>query len=267
MAKYINTCTYCGAQFTVDSLSKHDPTNQRKFKRACSEECTRKLKSDNMKRNHDGGKFNYKTGQRRYLDRDVLIRLYCYEYKTVAEIAKELRTKQITVTREMRRLDIPHVFYRTCPQCGEIYGNQNRSQCLDTSNKFKKFCSRKCFLSSRRQCDTWIERVIAEFLTGLGVDYGSQVPLNRMTVDFVVGNIVIEANGDFWHANPSIYGKEKPLHRIHERVIAKDRRKVAQLRELGYDVLVVWENDLKTDLDGTLKRMQAQIESRTKGVA
>lgn len=68
-----------------------------------------------------------------------------------------------------------------------------------------------------------------------------------MTVDFLLSdlNIIIEANGDFWHANPTIYGKIKPLHRIHHRVIEKDIKKLNQLKLIGYNVIVVWEKDLR----------------------
>lgn len=262
--KYETTCKQCGEKFYVDQPCKADPNNKRKFVRACSKECTRKLKSTHMKSLHQEGKLKRdKTGIQRKLDKDELIRLYCYEHRLKAEISKILKVKQQTLIREFERLEIPQVFYRTCPNCGEVYGNPIRSMVNPNSNKFKKFCSRKCFLSSRKQTDTWIEVKVREFLNEKGVEYVDQYEVDRMTVDFYVPSkrLAIEVNGDFWHANPDIYGKTKPLHRIHPRVIAKDKRKAKQLTDKDIKLLVVWENDLKTNPDKALNQIYEVIRT------
>src|SRR5574342_808833 len=232
---YENTCTNCGKAFFVETKAKADPNNKRKFKRACSDECTRQLKSKNAKKiNRDG--INYRRGHFRKLDRDTLIDLYCRQHLLKTEIQKVLHVKATVLRREFERLDIPKEFYRNCPQCGCEYACKNRSMVDPDSNKFKKFCSRKCFLSSRNQTDTWIEREIQAFLQDSDIEFIKQFEIDRMTVDFLIPskNMIVEANGDFWHANPAIYGKEKPIHKIHPRVIEKDKRKIRQLNDTGY---------------------------------
>ena len=259
---YENTCTNCGKTFYVETKAKADPNNKRKFKRACSDDCTRQLKSKNAKKiNRDG--INYRRGHFRKLDRDTLIDLYCYKYLTMKEIQKALRVKATVLRREFERLEIPREFYRNCPQCGGEYACKNRSMVDLNSSKFKKFCSRKCFLSSRNQTDTWIEREIQSFLQDADIDFIKQFEIDRMTVDFLIPskNLVVEANGDFWHANPAIYGKDKPLHKIHPRVIEKDKRKLRQLSDKGYSVYVVWENDLKENASQTLNELLDYIKA------
>jgi G:T-mismatch repair DNA endonuclease (very short patch repair protein) len=152
--------------------------------------------------------------------------------------------------------------FRRCPNCSRYFRCNMQSMMDSNSSKFRKFCSRKCNLSSRKQCDTWIETEILQFLTDKGVELEVQSEIGRMTIDFKVSgtNILIEANGDFWHANPSIYGKEKPLHKIHPRVIAKDKRKLEELNNKGYKVFVVWENDLKVNRDNTLDKLYQDIK-------
>ena len=152
---YYNTCLNCAKQFPVDMPCKHDPNNKRKFVRCCSKECTSELKRINIKKLHEQGAFdNHHKNQtgtfRRTIDKETLVRLYCYEHKLLAEIAKELKVKYQVLQREMKRHNIKNIFYRKCPQCGEIYGCPNRSMVDHESNKFKKYCSRKCFLSSRK---------------------------------------------------------------------------------------------------------------------
>lgn len=253
-----STCLVCGTKFEVSKPSEADPNNKRKFKRCCSPECTSKLKSNNAKRINELGLIkNRRTGPQKFLDEEVLKRLYCYEHKKIGEIAKELHSKYTTVSRELKRLGLKGKFIMTCPNCLKEFEVPMRSMTDPNSNKYKKFCSRKCFLSSRKQTDTWIEQEIETFLLKHGISYDKQVPIERMTVDFLITNtnLVIEANGDFWHANPEIYGKIKPLHKIHPRVIRKDKIKMKQLDSLGYKVFIVWENDLANKKEETLNRL------------
>lgn len=245
--KYKNLCKVCGNEFYVDQKCKSDPKNKRKFVRCCSKECTSKIKSQNMKKLHEEGLLERERPEIvTKLDRDTLIDLYCYKYWKIQDIAKHLKVKYSTVSREMKRLNVPKKFYRNCPYCGKEFSCNKRSMVDENSKKFKKFCSRKCFLSSRKQNNTWIELEVQNMLDELNISYIKQYEVKRMTVDFYIpdNNLAIEVNGDFWHCNPDIYGKIKPLHKIHPRVIEKDKRKKQQLYEEGIDLHVVWENEL-----------------------
>jgi len=262
---FINICKNCGAKFEVDMPCKHDPTNKKKFVRCCSKKCVSELASKRLKEMHridcDFKRKQHSNIYFRRIDKEVLVQKFNYEHKLISEIASELKCKETTLRREMRRHNIKRIFYRKCPQCGEFFGCKNRSMVNPESNKFKKFCSRKCYLSSRKQCDTWIELEVETFLKNNNFNFKKQVPINRMTIDFVVDdNIAIEVNGDFWHANPDIYGKLKPLHKYHERVMNKDSRKKQALEQSGYKVITVWENDLKTDKDECLKRLYQELK-------
>jgi hypothetical protein len=64
-------------------------------------------------------------------------------------------------------------------------------------------------------------------------------------------NIIIEINGDYVHANPSIYKVNDIISLPGSKYTAfekweSDRRKIDRLKELGYMVYVIWESD---DLD------------------
>jgi len=259
------TCLNCSVQFFVDMPCKADPTNKRKFVRACSKECTSALKAKTLKRSHERGLMKREVGNRRSLDRDILIQLICYEHKYLGEVAKELGAKSTTLAREIKRLGVPtNEFYRICPQCDEHFTCTMRCQVDPTSNKFKKFCSHACFLKSRSKTDTWIERVAANFLNDNQVEFIPQYSIGRMTADFYIPsiNLVIETNGDFWHANPSIYADIESLHPIQRRAIEKDARKMRQLRDKGYDVFILWENDLKTKQDEVLSGLLSYVRGK-----
>lgn len=74
---------------------------------------------------------------------------------------------------------------------------------------------------------------------------------NVMTVDFVYKNLIVEFNGDIFHANPQKFNandlvppqKRYKAHEIWER----DKNRTNFLKQLGYDVVVVWESDYKRD--------------------
>lgn len=259
--KYENTCKNCGKTFFVDMPCKADPNNKRKFVRACSSECTSALKSRNLSGLLAIGKITRANGPRTHLDRDTLIQLICYEHLFYADVAKKLKVKCSTLQREIERLNIPREFYRTCPQCGKEYACKMRCQVDENSSRFKKFCSHKCFLSSRKNTDTWIERVTAEFLDHQGVEFVPQYSIGRMTADFYIPskNLIVETNGDFWHANPRVYTDPDSLHPIQRRAIEKDKRKLRQLSEKGYDVFILWENDLQNHKDATLSELLTYI--------
>lgn len=73
-------------------------------------------------------------------------------------------------------------------------------------------------------------------------------------VDFLFDKKIIEFFGDYWHGNPTKYS---PTDLVRKKLVSDiwehDKKKILDLRENGYDVLVVWENDYCKDPDKILK--------------
>jgi G:T-mismatch repair DNA endonuclease (very short patch repair protein) len=77
----------------------------------------------------------------------------------------------------------------------------------------------------------------------------------RYIVDFVFKNKIIEYNGDYWHCNPSIYSPtyfNKRIHQTAQEKWIKDKKRIEDLKNMGYIVLVVWEHDFKNEKEKTL---------------
>jgi G:T-mismatch repair DNA endonuclease (very short patch repair protein) len=55
---------------------------------------------------------------------------------------------------------------------------------------------------------------------------------------------VIETYGDYWHASPTKYTADT-LDSTQRKNIRRDHSKVVRLNKLGYNILVLWESDLK----------------------
>lgn len=113
------------------------------------------------------------------------------------------------------------------------------------------------------------EKHIAEFLRSEGVEFNTQhhIPGVSYRYDFFIPekNLLIEYQGDYWHANPrrysegtllSLAGSGKgpiPVEEIWER----DANKKKQAEVRGYRVVYVWEMDYKKDgVDAVLKALK-----------
>ena len=87
-------------------------------------------------------------------------------------------------------------------------------------------------------------------LDGLGVSYKQNYKIGKYEVDFLVkGKYIIECYGDFFHCNPRKYSSNqynKVLKCESNIKWKKDAERLEALKELGYDSIVLWEQDIKS---------------------
>jgi len=100
------------------------------------------------------------------------------------------------------------------------------------------------------------ELTLGDSLERLKYKFTTQFTIIQKRFDFAINKLLIEYNGDYWHANPKIYKKgdiinypgRKGTH--VEEVWLYDGLKKAIAEEKGYQVLYIWERDwmrLKTN--------------------
>lgn len=73
-------------------------------------------------------------------------------------------------------------------------------------------------------------------------------------------NKIIEVNGDYWHANPSIYKKDDIINYPRGNFYAKDiwksdEIKLDSARNKGYQFLILWEKDIRNDVTNTIYKI------------
>lgn len=111
--------------------------------------------------------------------------------------------------------------------------------------------------------ETTPERLIRESLERIGVSFEAQAPLGPYTVDFLVPSLdlVIQADGDFWHANPQVYADKalSPRQRKQRRLDASCN---SFLANRGYHVLRIWERDLKRDATLCAQAVEKLLEKQ-----
>lgn len=75
--------------------------------------------------------------------------------------------------------------------------------------------------------------------------------------DFVFNKKVIEFNGDYWHCNPKTYNKNyyhKHLKMFAYEIWEKDEMRINSIKNVGYDVLIIWESDYNNYRNETIQK-------------
>ena len=98
--------------------------------------------------------------------------------------------------------------------------------------------------------DTKIELKLQDYLRQLQIEFITHYYVNnikekyRCDIFIPSENLIIEADGDYWHGNPNKYSKEE-LTGKQKLQINRDNIRTKQLLEKGYKVIRVWENQIK----------------------
>ena len=116
---------------------------------------------------------------------------------------------------------------------------------LDLNDEQKDYLLDKVYSS--------IESKVTNCLDKLNLTYTKRFMIGRKFFDIKVKDKLIDVNSDLWHANPNIYkGNDTlkfPFKSVKAKVIwGRDKSKIDIARSLGYEIIIIWESDIK-DLD------------------
>jgi len=101
-------------------------------------------------------------------------------------------------------------------------------------------------------------------LDELGIEFEIELKLPQennksyYAYDILIGNKIIEINGDYWHANPKIYSsdfivlKNTSNEKTANYIWEYDKRKINNAINRGYEVKVFWESDIKENKDNVI---------------
>lgn len=119
----------------------------------------------------------------------------------------------------------------------------------DTPFPDDNFFRKTCFSSS-------LEKRIWKVLENLDVCYRHNIWKAKRNVDIFIEayNLVIEVNGDYWHANPKKYKANDIVLKdtTAKQLWDKDKIKHDAIRSSGHNLEVIWEDEIKackSDLD------------------
>lgn len=135
------------------------------------------------------------------------------------------------------------------PEVKELLAEKARKYLADHPDHIAKMVA----ASLRRQSSGFkssIERIVEQELVKrkIGHKY-NKILHRRFQYDFIIGDdILLEVNGDYWHANPNIYGDEvglKPLNCRQKFKVEQDRIKRAFAHKYGYKIFYIWETEVR----------------------
>lgn len=113
------------------------------------------------------------------------------------------------------------------------------------------FCSRACLGSYTIQHHSRVsvgEIELGRLLAEAGLRIEPSARIGKWIVDFRVGGIVVEYDGDYWHSLPDM------IHR--------DKRKDRDLRKRGYDVVRIKEGNFARDPEAAVAAVLEATERR-----
>jgi hypothetical protein len=93
--------------------------------------------------------------------------------------------------------------------------------------------------------------------------------INRswFSYDVLINNkIIIEVNGDYWHCNPKFYKENdiikfpRGMRKVKD-VWEEDNLKIDFAKRKKFSIFVLWENNLKEDFNGTIKKILNEINN------
>lgn len=99
-----------------------------------------------------------------------------------------------------------------------------------------------------------LEKRIWSILSDKGIKFETQKKIKRFVFDVFLSelNILIEVNGTIFHADPKIYIENDIMpitDRIAKDIWAKDKEKLDDAVSMGYKVIVIWENEMRSKSD------------------
>lgn len=149
----------------------------------------------------------------------------------------------------------------------ERYGKKRLTNPLLISKKRLEFTDDKWNEINRKTIETYqkrydngesinkykskLELYIKQSLDELNIVYEQQKYVNGRSYDFYIvnTNILIEVNGDYWHANPKFYNYDDEINYSGGKCLVKeiwdrDRLKKENAEKYGYVIIYLWEWDI-----------------------
>lgn len=205
----------------------------------------------------------------------LLNKLYWEKELNLEEISKKLGLDRKRISDFFKEYDIslrPNFEYisslkgRNHSHYGksweEIFGEEKASKLkMKVSLLARKRIIQRLKNNEMPFLNTQIEKSLANELIKRKIPFKQQFVINnRFVCDFAIPNfnIIIECDGDYWHANPQIYNINN-LDKRQKEKIKRDRIKDEYLIKNGWRVLRFFETDIKSSIEQCGEKIERTI--------
>ncbi len=134
-----------------------------------------------------------------------------------------------------------------------------------SSERFRTLTIRRLKNNEFPFFDTKIEKMMAQELLRQNIPFVKQFDIdNKFVCDFAIPilKIVVECDGDYWHANPEIYNGKR-LTQDQEKNIKRDKIKDKYLKKKGWRIIRFFESDILKDVSGCGDVIRRKIKKNT----
>jgi very-short-patch-repair endonuclease len=100
-----------------------------------------------------------------------------------------------------------------------------------------------------------LNKLFSETLKCNNLEPKEEQIVGNYLVDFMFPEqrVVVEVDGDYWHANPDIY--KRYLNNTQKRVVEKDEKEAAYCKDNEWLLLRFWETDINNDIDTCIDKV------------
>lgn len=131
---------------------------------------------------------------------------------------------------------------------------------LNSDENFKRTHYNKIFKNSKIGYISKGQREIFELLENDGFLLEQIVDGFKVDIVNLKNKVIIEYYGDFWHANPRKFKPDDWIKLIGMSAQEKwnsDRRRNFALRNLGYKIIIIWENEWLNDREKVFHKLKS----------
>lgn len=157
--------------------------------------------------------------------------VYCLAHK----IGLNIESVDYSSMSEHMKKNNPMKNLETAAKVGKILSQKYHE---DTEYRIRFL---KSIAEANKKSMTKPELLCKSILEEIGIEAEYQVEIkSRFIVDFRIGNIILQVDGEYWHGHPRF----EPLT---DRQITQRKKDAAQdkyLTACGYRIVRVWENDI-----------------------
>lgn len=230
-------CPICGSMFTASERRKT----------YCSQECARTAQIGSTVKTHSEIKEIIRK-QYQDLGADALSKLLNIPLVTIRTMANNMR---VPLTKE--------AYHRIVHDAAKKYmleNNPMKNEIAVQKNKewWEKHPDEKERVQNllfaghqklQKRNPSKLEIKLRQYLDQLNIDYESSATIKpNFVVDIKIGNLIIEADGDYWHGHPRF----EPLTDRQRNQKRRDESRNKYLAACGYSVVRIWESEMTKEL-------------------
>lgn len=205
-----------------------------------------------------------------------LIEYYGYSTRTISNSLKDPACRKRIDKTNIERYGAKNVlskntkgYHKRNKTVREKYGVDNVFQILGNFIDVNKPLTKSSISSLNKRLYEILNNLNVDFVPEYSVKYIDELGKRRWKIyDAKVGNILIEINGDYWHANPNKYKYGDIFKFPKSTLTASEIWKLDEIKKQiavnnGYEVFYIWESDINKNVNDVIQKIKDKIYKTT----